>query len=115
MPDAIAYKVLTTTELATLEANATFPGSADDRRDGYIHLSTADQLAVTIDKHYAGRDDLALAAVDLDALAEIVQWEPSRDGALFPHLYGPLPLDAVLAYGPLERGADGTVMLPVAG
>ena len=115
MPDTIAYKVLTTTELAALEADATFPGSADDVRDGYIHLSTADQLAVTIDKHYAARTDLALAAVDLEALADIVKWEPSRDAALFPHLYGALPLDAVVAYGPLERGADGAVVPPVAG
>lgn len=115
MPDTIAYKILTTTELAALKADATFPGSADDLRDGYIHLSTADQLAATLDKHYEDREDLALAAVDLEALAEIVKWEPSRGGVLFPHLYGALPLDAVLAYGPLEREADGAVMLPVAG
>ena len=115
MPDAIAYKILTNAELAALEADRSFAGSADDARDGYIHLSTADQLAATLDKHYAGRTDLALVAVDLDALAEITKWEPSRDGALFPHLYGPLPLDAVLAYCPLARDADGKVVLPVAG
>lgn len=108
-----AYKILTAEEMATLEADGSFAGSADDRRDGYIHLSTADQLEGTLAKHFAGASDLHIAAVDLDALADTIRWEPPRDSE-FPHIYGPLPLDAVIAYGPLKR-SDGKVKLPVAG
>lgn len=114
MRDAAAFKVLTTAELEELEGGS-FAGSADDRRDGFIHLSTAAQLTATVDKHYAGRDDCHVAEVDLAALGDAVKWEPSRGGEDFPHLYGALPLDAVVAYSPLERDADGAVKLPVTG
>lgn len=115
MPDPIAYKVLTADEMATLERDGVFAGSPADEADGYIHLSTADQLPGTLDKHYAGQFDLHLAAVDLEALGDKVRWEAARGGALFPHLYGSLPLDAVVAYGPLERDAGGGIRLPVTG
>lgn len=114
-PDA-AYKVLTGPEMEALERDGRFEGSEADRRDGFIHLSTAEQLTETVDKHFAGRDDLHVAAVDLVAYrAESVRWEPSRDGALFPHLYEPLLLETVTAYGPLQRSDDGRVRLPVTG
>jgi len=113
---ATAYKILTGEQMATLERDASFAGAPIDLADGYIHLSTADQLTETVDKHFAGRVDLHVAAVDLDALGGGLIWEPSRGGALFPHLYGgPLLLETVIAYGPLERDADGAVKLPVAG
>jgi uncharacterized protein (DUF952 family) len=115
MTDLIAYKILLADELAALEAHGRFDGAPIDVADGYIHMSTAAQLAETIDKHFAGRSDLTIAAVDLAPLEDAVRWEPSRGGQLFPHLYGPLPLDAVIAYGPLEREDDGAVRLPVAG
>jgi len=114
MADLIAYKVLTAGQLAELE-QGDFAGAPIDISDGYIHLSTTAQLAETIDRHFAGQDDLVVAAVDLAALGDAVRWEPSRGGQLFPHIYGRLTLDAVLAYGPLEREADGSVRLPVAG
>lgn len=110
-----AYKVLTGDQMAMLERDGTFAGAPVDLSDGYIHLSTAAQLTETVDRHFAGQRDLHVAAVDLDAIASTVRWEPSRGGDLFPHLYAPLPLDAVVAYGPLERLDDGTVRLPVAG
>ena len=109
-----AFKVLSGAELTELELGS-FAGSADDQRDGFIHLSTAAQLTGTVDKHFAGQDGLQVAEVDLVVLGDAVRWEPARGGEDFPHLYGPLPLDAVVAYGPLEREADGTVKLPVAG
>jgi uncharacterized protein (DUF952 family) len=115
MSETIAFKVLTAAEKDALEADGRFAGSADDRRDGFIHLSTAAQLTATVDKHFAGRDDLWVAEVDLEALAEQVRWEPSRGGEDFPHLYGALPLNAVVAYSPLERADDGTIRLPVTG
>ena len=114
MRDAAAFKVLTAAELAELEGGS-FAGSADDGRDGFIHLSTAAQLTATVDRHFAGRDDLHIAEVDLEALGDAVRWESSRGGEDFPHLYGALPLDAVVAYSPLERNDEGKVKLPVTG
>ena len=115
MADPIAYKVLTADEMDVLEHEGSFAGAPVDLADGYIHLSTADQLAGTIDKHFAGQDGLHLVAVDLEALGNMVKWEESRGGMLFPHIYGPLTLDVVLDYGPLEYYADGTIRLPVTG
>ncbi len=115
MTALVAYKVLTAEQMAALEAEGTFAGAPVDLADGYIHLSTADQLDETVAKHFAGQDDLHVAAVDLEALGEAVKWEPSRGGALFPHIYAALPLSAVVAYSALERGEDGKVRLPVTG
>ena len=116
MPETIAYKVLTTDQLDTLEHEGSFAGAPVDLADGYIHLSTADQLAGTIDKHFAGQDGLQLAAIDLEALGDAVKWEESRGGALFPHIYGaPITLDVVVAYSPLEYEPDGSIRLPVTG
>lgn len=112
---AVAYKVLTAEQMAELEADGTFAGAPVDVADGFVHLSTSAQLAETIDKHFAGQEDLHIAAVDLEALGEAVRWEPSRGGALFPHVYAALPLSAVIAYGPLQRHDDGSIKLPVAG
>jgi uncharacterized protein (DUF952 family) len=111
MQDAIAYKVLTGTEFAALEAGD-FAGAPVDRADGYIHLSTAAQLTETVDKHFAGQSNLVVAAVDLAALGNAVRWEVSRGGQAFPHLYGALRMAAVLAHAPLTRGADGLVVTP---
>ncbi|MFA7603009.1 MAG: DUF952 domain-containing protein [Novosphingobium sp.] len=112
---AVAYKVLTAAQMTALEADGTFAGAPVDLADGYIHLSTAGQIDETVARHFAGQDGLHVAAVDLDVLGEAVKWEPSRGGALFPHIYAALPLSAVIAYGPLERDDDGKVKLPVAG
>ncbi|MBP2275884.1 MULTISPECIES: DUF952 domain-containing protein [Sphingomonas] len=111
-----AYKVLTAEQMATLETEESFAGAPIDLADGYIHLSTAEQLTETVDKHFAGQSDLHVAAVDLGSFGANLKWEESRGGQLFPHLYGgPLLLETVIAYGPLERDADGRVKLPVAG
>jgi len=110
-----AYKVLTQDQMDALEADGSFAGAPVDVTDGYIHLSTAAQLTGTVDKHFAGQGDLHVVAVDLDALGGAVRWEESRGGQLFPHLYAPLPLSAVVAYSPLERDDAGQVRLPVAG
>lgn len=111
-----AYKVLTADQLKQLEADGTFAGAPIDLADGYIHMSTAAQLTETVHKHFAGQDDLAVAAVDLTAYStETVRWEESRGGQLFPHLYQPLLLETVIAYCPLRRDDAGQVKLPVAG
>ncbi|MCC2976718.1 DUF952 domain-containing protein [Sphingomonas sp. PL-96] len=109
-----AFKVLTADQMAELETGS-FAGAPVDRQDGYIHLSTAAQLTETVDKHFAGQDGLWVAEVDLDAVGDAIRWEPSRGGQDFPHLYGTLTLDVVVAYSPLEREHDGSVRLPVTG
>ncbi|MBY0521712.1 MAG: DUF952 domain-containing protein [Sphingomonas sp.] len=115
MKTPVAYKVLTADQMAVLEHQGSFAGAPIDLADGYIHLSTQAQLTETVDKHFAGQPGLWVAAVDLDALNDLVKWEPSRGGQLFPHIYAALPLDAVIAYGPLERDQHGSVKLPIAG
>ena len=89
-----------------------FDGSADDRRDGFIHFSAAHQLAGTLAKFFAGQEGLVLIAVDPARLGPDLKWETSRGGALFPHLYAPLDLAAVLWAEPLALGPDGTHILP---
>ncbi len=111
----IAYKVLLGTQMAELELTGRFAGAPIDLVDGYIHMSTAAQLVETVDKHFNGFDDLHIVAVDLEVLGEALRWEPSRGGQLFPHLYGELTLDEVIAFGPLERGEHGAIRLPTAG
>jgi uncharacterized protein (DUF952 family) len=115
MKDSLAYKVLTAEQMSTLEHTRVFQGAPVDLADGYIHLSTAEQLQETIDKHFAGQEDLWLVAVDLSAVPEAVKWEPSRGGALFPHLYRELALDFVVAYSELNYEPDGSLRLPVTG
>ena len=110
-----AYKVLTADQMATLEQDGTFAGAPVDVADGCIHLSTAAQLTETVDRHFVGQADLHIAAVDLGSFGGSLKWEESRGGQLFPHLYGPLLLETVIAYGPLDRDDDGKVKLPVAG
>jgi len=110
-----AYKVLTADQMATLERDASFAGAPVDLADGFIHLSTAEQLTETVDKHFAGQSDLYVAAVDLGSFGESLKWEESRGGQMFPHLYGPLLLETVIAYSPLTRGEDNSVRLPITG
>ncbi|HET8995819.1 MAG TPA: DUF952 domain-containing protein [Acetobacteraceae bacterium] len=112
MTERLAYKVMAADEFAHMQREQVFHGSAVDRADGFIHLSTAAQLTATVDKHFQGQSDLVVVAVDLSPLGDAVRWETSRGGDLFPHVYGALPMSAVTAAGPLVRGADGAVLLP---
>jgi len=111
MKPRVAYKILTAEQMRALEEDR-FEGAPIDVADGYIHLSTAEQVAGTLDAHFAGHGDLFLAAVDLDEAGDSVRWEASRGGALFPHLYAPLRRDLVLASGPLRRDCAGAPILP---
>jgi uncharacterized protein (DUF952 family) len=89
-----------------------FAGAEIDRRDGFIHFSTAAQVAETAARHFSGMADLVLIAIDAGLLGDALKWEPSRGGDLFPHLYGSLPLAAVLWEAPLPLGADGHHIFP---
>jgi len=112
MIDPCAYKILTAPQWAEWQAEGVFKGAPIDLADGYVHLSTADQVTETADKHFAGQQDLVVVRVDLPSLGDAVRWEPSRGGALFPHVYGTLPLWVALAHLPLTRDAQGAVVLP---
>ncbi len=101
------YKILSHAEWAQAQAAGRFAGSAVDLADGYIHLSTAEQVAETARRHFAGREDLMLLAVDAEALTDPLRWEPSRSGALFPHLYGELSLTAVAEARSMPLRLDG--------
>lgn len=111
MNDATAYKILTAGEWAVLDAGGS-AGTPLDQADGFVHLSTAAQLAGTLDLHFPGQSGLVIAAVDLHALGPAVRWETSRQGQRFPHLHAPLTRDAVVAWCPLERDSKGAVRLP---
>lgn len=112
---AIVYKVLTAGQWSAFRDAGSFAGAPIDIADGYIHLSTAAQVTRTVDKHFAGQQGLWIVAVDLAMLGDAVRWEVSRGGALFPHVYATLPMDAVIAAAPLERDENGAVRLPDAG
>ena len=90
------YKICHRSEWREAAAAGVYCGSADDRRDGFIHFSAAHQLRATAQRHFAGKDDLVLLAVSEDDLGAALKWEPSRGGDLFPHLYSDLPGKAVL-------------------
>lgn len=104
------YKVLSADAWAAAQRAGVYEGSADDARDGFIHFSTAEQLTETLRKHFAGARDLVLLYVRADL--EALRWEPSRNGALFPHLYATLPLAAVQRVEPLPLDERGCHVLP---
>lgn len=110
---AIIFKICRTAEWAQAARDGMFRGSSVDLRDGYIHFSTAAQVAETAARHFAGQDDLMLVAVDAVALGGKLKWEPSRGGALFPHLYGDLPATAALWAKPLPLDNAGLHVFPV--
>lgn len=106
------YKICPETLWRKAELSGRFDGAPVDHADGYIHFSTGSQVRETAAKHFSGARDLVLAAVDAEALGPALRWEPSRGGELFPHLYGSLPLSAVLDVVPLPLGRDGRHAFP---
>lgn len=109
---ATIYKICERASWRAAEALGHFYGSAVDARDGFLHFSTAAQLGETLGKHFAGQLALVLVAVDAEALGPQLKWERSRGGALFPHLYAPLPLHAVRWTRPLPDEVGGLRSLP---
>lgn len=113
MPVRHIYKLVDRDAWRAAEVSGVFAGAPVDTRDGYIHCSTAAQVAETARRHFAGVADLLIVAVDAGALGDTLRWEPSRGGALFPHIYGVLPMTAVRWTQPLPLAADGTHQLPM--
>jgi uncharacterized protein (DUF952 family) len=128
------YKLLSRAEWEAARAEGVYRGSAHDKRDGFIHFSTAAQLAETARRHFSGLADLVLLAIDIEHLQSppsscpspaispwreggnegglSLRWEPSRGGDLFPHLYADLPIAAVKGERPLALGENGAPILP---
>ncbi len=112
MTNKIIYKITTRDLWAQAEKAGSFGGAPVDIADGYIHFSTATQVRATAAKHFAGQSDLLLASVDAEALGDTLKYEVSRSGDLFPHLYAPLPLSAVIKVERLPLGPDGYHIFP---
>jgi uncharacterized protein (DUF952 family) len=106
------YKICERASWRLAEQTGTYRGSQADARDGFIHFSTAAQLAGTMAKHFSGQRELLLVAVDAGGLGANLKWEPSRGGELFPHLYAALPLTAVRWTKPVPDEVAGRRLLP---
>ncbi len=112
-PTALIYKLHPAADWALAERAGVFTGAPVDLADGFIHFSTAAQVVETAARHFAAATDLLLIAVDTAGLGPALRWEASRGGALFPHLYGPLPLGAVRWIEPLPMAPAGRHVFPL--
>ena len=106
------YKICSASAWREAERQGVYRGSADDIRDGFIHLSQGSQVAETARKHFFGQTGLFLIEVDGDALGDALRWEASRNNDLFPHLYGELDLGAVIGVRELPARSDGYHDIP---
>ena len=111
-PPTCIYHMCRREEWRAAQAAGLYRGSSQDKADGFIHFSTAAQIVESAAKHRRGQDDLVLLAVDARRLGAALRWEEARGGELFPHLYGDLPLDAVVRAQPLRLGDDGRHVFP---
>lgn len=111
----IIYKICPAADWDAAARSGVFHGSPVDLRDGYIHFSTAAQVAETAARHFAAQGDLVLVAIDAAALGVDLRWESARDGALFPHLYAELPVSAALWVKPLPLDTSGRLIFPALG
>jgi uncharacterized protein (DUF952 family) len=108
----LIYKICTQEEWRDAERLGQFVGSAVDKADGFIHFSTAGQVAETVHRHFAGQADLVLVTVDIEKITGALKWEESRGGALFPHLYETLDVRTVDHVQALPLGENETHLIP---
>jgi len=106
------YHMCRRDEWTMAQPHGIYSGSSQDMADGFIHFSTGTQVVASAQKHRAGQSELVLLTVSARALGENLKWELSRGGDLFPHLYGPLPVDAVTSVDELPLAADGRHQFP---
>lgn len=111
-PEPPIYHVCRRAEWQTAKAAGVYAGSSQDAADGFIHFSTGRQVRASAARHRAGQRGLVLLTVDAGALGAALKWEPARGGDLFPHLYGPLPVAAVIRVDALPLGPDGVHRFP---
>ena len=112
MKSDLIYHICRGEEWQAAEAAGAYTGSSQDQADGFIHFSGGSQVVESAAKHRPGQIGLVLLSVDPNALGDALKWEPSRGGALFPHLYGPLPPAAVVQVDNLPLGDDGRHVFP---
>ena len=112
MPEGPIYHICRREEWEAAKQHGRYDGSSQDKADGFIHFSGGDQVVESAARHRAGQSGLVLLTVDSAALGDALKWEPSRAGLLFPHLYGPLPVTAVLRVDGLPLDSDGRHVFP---
>ncbi|MCP4329210.1 MAG: DUF952 domain-containing protein [Alphaproteobacteria bacterium] len=112
MAESLIYHMCRRDEWDAACGTGVYRGSSQDEADGFIHFSTADQIAASAAKHRAGQSGLVLIEVDASRLGDALRWEPARDGALFPHLYGVLAVDSVTAVRDLPVDREGRHLFP---
>lgn len=108
----LIYKIATSEVVDAAHASGTFTGMPIDTEDGYLHFSTAAQVAETLRLWFKGQRDLGLLAVRSAAMGPALRWEPSRGGQLFPHVYGTFPMTAVAHEASIDVDAEGHCELP---
>lgn len=106
------YKIVDAKHWQNASGKKNLPPMPIDEADGYLHFSTATQLAKTLELYFAGQKDVAILTVEVEPLAKSIKWEPSRGGDLFPHVYGDLPMSAVVRKDFLDIDPDGQCILP---
>lgn len=111
----VIYKICSFAEWGHAKAKGVFEGSAVDLTDGFIHFSTASQVEETAARHFSGKDDLVLIAVNAESLGPKLKWEVSRGGDLFPHLYGQFRVSSALSVKPLPLNEKGVHVFPELG
>jgi uncharacterized protein (DUF952 family) len=112
MTKIIIYHMCREEEWQAAQADGLYHGSSQDKADGFLHFSTAEQIVESAAKHRTGQEELLLIAVEPERLGDALKWEKSRGGALFPHLHGALPTDAVQVAVSLPLGPDGKHIFP---
>ena len=112
MSDSTIFHMCRADEWDNALKSGRYPGSSQDRADGFIHFSTAEHVRESAARHRAGQEGLLLLTVDAAALGDALRWEEARGGILFPHLYGELPVDAVTRADPLPLGGNGRHIFP---
>ena len=112
MPRTLIYHATAEMLWQTAKAHGVYAGTAQDRTDGFIHFSATDQIVRSVERYLSGHCDLVLLSVDPDRLGAALVWALSRDGLLFPHLYGVLPIELVERTDALPLGLDGKHRFP---
>ncbi|MFT3729962.1 MAG: DUF952 domain-containing protein [Hyphomicrobium sp.] len=107
----IVFKIATAREWSKATTSGIYQGSADDHRDGFIHLSSRHQLLGTLEKHFKGKGDLVLIAFEASKLGAQLKWEQSRGGDLFPHLYANISVSDAMWQRPLSNDANGVAQI----
>lgn len=108
----IIYKIVTRAQWREAQEAGEFQGAPVDLADGFIHFSTAEQVRETAARHFAGQFDLLLAGIDTAQIKQGLKWEVSRGGALFPHLYARLPMEAVISVEAIPLDEEGIHRFP---